>query len=164
MIRPAVTVATHRRERVGLDRRVEHGRDEPRRGEEQRRSLGRDERAHAGRCGRCGSRIAVAPAPNGKVSELPRPYGEEQLGDRQERSCGPTFSTCLPYASYVACMLRCRCMTPFGRPVVPDEYNQNAGESADVSATAASCVSSNSDHAVHPSGVGASPASSRCTT
>ena len=47
-----------------------------------------------------------------------------------------TRSTPSAYVSAVACRLPWRCMTPFGRPVVPELYNQKAGESADVAATA----------------------------
>src|SRR4051812_21225189 len=43
--------------------------------------------------GRCGSRIVVAPAPKGNVSELPSPYAKNNLATDKNRSSGPTFNT-----------------------------------------------------------------------
>ena len=38
----------------------------------------------------------------------------------------------MPYVSHTTRTEPCRCIAPFGLPVVPEVYNQKAGESAVV--------------------------------
>src|ERR1043165_3650113 len=66
-------------------------------------------------------------------------------------------------------MLACRCMAPFGRPVVPDVYSHNAGESAHVPYGAEPSCPSNSDHRCTATDRDAndtsmSPSTTTCTT
>ncbi len=60
------------------------------------------------------------------------------------RSSAPMSSTDRAYVFAVCSGLPWRCITPFGRPVVPDEYSQNPLLSRAVGATSASDVSVNS--------------------
>ena len=62
----------------------------------------------------------MAPTESGNVSELPEAVGEEQLGDRQAAVVRADVQD-RPGVGLGRC-LQCawRCMTPFGRPVVPE--------------------------------------------
>jgi hypothetical protein len=53
----------------------------------------------------------------------------------KKRSSSVVWSTPRAYVSAVACGLPWRCTTPFGSPVVPELYSQNAGDSLVVAAT-----------------------------
>ena len=90
-----------------------------------------------------GLRIVVAPFANGNVMLLPSPYAKNNFGTASIRSSGWTSRIVAPMVRAVASRLNCRCITPFGTPVVPDEYSQKPGESSVVGATGASESSSN---------------------
>ena len=98
--------------------------------------------------GGAGLSTAVAPTASGNVNELPRPYAKNNLATDRQRSSSVICSVVVAYVSTVAFTLPCRCMTPLGVPVVPDEYSQNDGVAPVVSATAAGSTGSPSpsDH------------------
>ena len=126
-------VSAHRRERAAVDRRRRAGGDEAGAGEEQRRLLGGDERrpSPAG-VGRAGFRIGGGAAPRAGTSASCR-------ARRRRTAWRPTGSgrpALMPSTDARVgrrrspARLAWRCITPFGRPVVPELYSQNAGESA----------------------------------
>src|SRR5206468_2048306 len=84
--------------------------------------------------GRSGINITLAPADNGNVSALPSPYAKKSLAAENTTSRSVSANTCSPYVCAVQYRLPCECTVPFGRPVEPDEYNQNAIESGPVRA------------------------------
>ncbi len=76
--------------------------------------------ATPGGVGRPGFSTVDAPTEKGKVSELPSPYAKNSLATDRVRSAGPIRSTDAAYVSAVAWRLAWRCITPLGRPVVPE--------------------------------------------
>src|SRR5258708_12887559 len=76
-----------------------------------------------------GHRIVVAPTENGKYSALPRPYAKNSFATLKQRSLSRMPRTPLPKSSAQTTMSCCKWTHPFGAPVLPDEYSQNAGAS-----------------------------------
>jgi hypothetical protein len=65
---------------------------------------------------------------------LPSPYAWNNFVVESVTASSWIPSTCRAYVSQVASMSRCRWMTPFGWPVDPELYSQNAMSSARVDA------------------------------
>src|SRR4051812_18914339 len=85
-----------------------------------------------------GHRMVVPPTENGKYRPLPRPYAKNSFATLKVRSRGEMFRTPFPNSSAQTTMSWCRWTHPFGLPVLPEEYNQNAGESRPVGSASSS--------------------------
>src|ERR1041384_2844616 len=70
--------------------------------------------------------ITDAPTAAGTNTEYPRPYEKCILETERITSPGPIPSTCFAWPLRDAWRLPCECITPFGVPVVPEVYSQNA--------------------------------------
>src|SRR5215469_5795846 len=81
-----------------------------------------------------GSRMLVAPADKGKYSPLPNPYAKKSFETLKQRSLFVMFKTPFAYASLLTTISCCKWTHAFGRPVLPDEYNQKAASSLLVAA------------------------------
>src|SRR5215467_2512362 len=81
-----------------------------------------------------GQRMEVPPTAKGKYNPFPRPYAKNNFAVLKKRSAWRIWSTFAAYCSVAATMLCCRWTHPFGKPVLPEEYSQNAVSSLQVRA------------------------------
>src|SRR5215213_9656803 len=79
--------------------------------------------------GEAGHNTVVAPTANGKYIALPRPYAKNSLATLKQRSDCSMPIMPRAYSSAQTTMSCCRWTHPLGRPVLPEEYSQNAGAS-----------------------------------
>src|SRR2546426_3099995 len=83
--------------------------------------------------GRPENNTASAPTRIGKYMLLPRPYAKNSFAAENVRSPSVIPRTLRAYVSAQTSMSPWRCTAPFGNPVDPDEYSQNATSSFEVS-------------------------------
>src|SRR5437899_6401299 len=81
-----------------------------------------------------GHRMLVPPTASGKYRALPRPYAKNSLATLKNRSVEHAPRTPFANSSAHTTMSWCRWTHPFGAPVLPDEYSQNATSSRVVGA------------------------------
>src|SRR5688572_4274842 len=76
-----------------------------------------------------GERMVVAPTANGKYSPLLSPFAKNSLATLKHRAVAVIARMPRAYSSAQTTMSCWRWTQPFGGPVLPEEYNQNAGAS-----------------------------------
>src|SRR5579859_2122529 len=82
--------------------------------------------------GRSAINTAVAPTESGNVNPLPRPYAKNNLAAEKTTSLSTMPRIGFAYNSAVQYRFACVWTVPFGLPVEPDEYSQNAMSSQPV--------------------------------
>ena len=121
------------RSRGGSSASLEQHRVQRRYTAEERRAVPRENCLDDGRRRtRATVSTTVAPTENGNVSALPRPYAKNNFAAENTTSSAVIPRMLRPYVFAVNSRSPWRWITPFGLPVVPDVYSQNAGSSRRV--------------------------------